>query len=48
MPNTAYECPVCEKRLVAEEEPPGIIHYCGDCSTRMDKIADGQQGDRDV
>lgn len=32
---TSYQCPSCKKYLVAEEEPPGIIHTCDDCGERM-------------
>jgi len=32
---TVYECPVCDKGLVTEDEPPGIIHKCDDCGVLM-------------
>lgn len=32
---TVFECESCGKYLVTEEEPPGIIHTCDDCSERM-------------
>lgn len=39
-------CPDCEKHLVVEEEPPGILHECDDCSTRMVELVE-ERGGRD-
>ena len=44
---TVYECPVCQKYLVTEEEPPGIIHKCGDCAEQMVKVTEMNEQEND-
>lgn len=44
MSKAVYECPRCEKALVVEEEPPGMIHKCDDCVERMVPVDDERNG----